>query len=72
MVQRSAPPVQISARINLNTASLAELESLPGVGPKTAQLIVEGRPYAQVGDLLDVKGIGPVTLAKLRDLVTIE
>lgn len=68
---RAAMTVAVVGRININTATLAELDTLPGVGPKTAQLIVDGRPYAQVDDLLKVKGIGPATLAKLRDLVTV-
>ena len=51
-------------------ATLAELETLPGVGPKTAQLIVDGRPYATVDDLLRVKGIGPATLTKIKPLAT--
>lgn len=58
------------AAIDLNSASLEQLDTLPGVGPKTAQLIVAGRPYASVDDLLRVKGIGPVTLAKIKPLVT--
>lgn len=57
--------------IDLNTATLAELETLPGVGPKTAQTIVEGRPYGAVEDLLRVKGIGEATLEKLRPYVTV-
>jgi competence protein ComEA len=56
--------------IDLNTATLEQLDTLPGVGPKTAQLIVAGRPYSAVDDLLRVKGIGPATLAKIRPLVT--
>lgn len=59
-----------SALVNLNTATLEELDTLPGVGPKTAQLIVDGRPYATVDDLLRVKGIGPATLAKIKPLAT--
>ncbi len=69
---RSAITVAVAGRINVNTATLAELDTLPGIGPKTAQLIVDGRPYAQVDDLLKVKGIGPATLAKLADLVTVD
>ena len=57
--------------ININTATLEELDTLPGVGPATAQKIVEGRPYAAVDDLLRVKGIGQATFEKLRDLVTV-
>jgi competence protein ComEA len=58
------------ALVNVNTATLEELETLPGVGPKTAKLIVDGRPYATVEDLLRVKGIGPATLAKIKPLAT--
>jgi competence protein ComEC len=61
-----------SGRVNLNTATQAELEALPGVGPTLARRIVEGRPYASVEDLGQVKGIGPATLTKLRAMVTAE
>jgi competence protein ComEA len=61
-----------AARINLNTATLAELDTLPGVGEATAEKIIAGRPYASVEDLLRVDGIAEAKLAKLRDLVTVE
>ena len=57
--------------VNLNTASLDELDTLPGVGPATAQWIVEGRPYGAVEDLMRVKGIGQATFDKLKDLVAV-
>ena len=56
-------------RLSLNSATLAELDTLPGVGPATAQKIVAARPFNSVDDLLDVSGIGPATLEKLRPLV---
>ncbi len=56
-------------RVSVNSASMAELDTLPGVGPATAALIIEGRPYSSLEDLLNVKGIGPKTLEKLRPKV---
>jgi len=58
-------------KINLNTGSIAELDTLPGVGAATAQKIIDARPYAQVQDLQNVAGIGDVTFDKLKDLVEI-
>lgn len=49
--------------INLNTATPEELELLYRIGPALAERIVEGRPYERPEDLLEVKGIGPATLA---------
>jgi competence protein ComEA len=58
--------------VNLNTATPAELEALPGIGPTLALRIIAGRPYRSVEDLGRVKGIGPATLAKLRGRVSAE
>ncbi len=59
--------------ININTADTALLDTLPGVGPSTAQRIVADReangPFASVDDLARVTGIGPKKLESLRDLV---
>ncbi|MCB1245337.1 MAG: helix-hairpin-helix domain-containing protein [Verrucomicrobiae bacterium] len=51
--------------MDVNKASAAQLEKLPGVGPETAKAIIAGRPYGKADDLLKVKGIGPKTLEKM-------
>jgi competence protein ComEA len=65
-----------SASINLNTADLTELETLPGIGPTLAQRIVDFRtqngPFASVEGLREVKGIGPATFEKLKDHVRVQ
>ncbi len=65
----------VAGKVNLNTADLAALDTLPGVGPATAKAIVDWRDangrFTAVEDLLSVTGIGDKTLAELRDLVTV-
>jgi competence protein ComEA len=61
-------------RLDLNSASIVELEALPGIGPAKAAAIVEARTssrFASVEDLERVKGIGPSIIAELRDQVTV-
>lgn len=64
----AAPPG--SNRVNVNKATVKELEALPGIGPKTAAAIVDGRPYSSVEDLLRVPGIGPKRFEAIAPLVT--
>jgi competence protein ComEC len=63
------------SRINLNTAGVAELAGLPHVGQVRAQAIVDYRtrngPFRSIDDLDNVRGIGPATLLRLRNLLTI-
>jgi competence protein ComEA len=64
-----------SALVNINTASAEELDTLPGIGEVLAAAILQYReehgPFTSVDQLVDVSGIGEVTLEELRDLVTI-
>jgi competence protein ComEA len=59
--------------VHLNSATLEDLEALPGVGPVTAQKILDYRqehgPFGSVDELDAVPGIGPAHMAQLRDLV---
>lgn len=77
--QSSSPRIlsagETSSLVNVNTASSAELQRLPGVGPAIAQAIVDYRNqrgnFTSLQDLLKVKGIGPKKLEALRDAVTL-
>lgn len=55
--------------VNVNTATSEVLQTLPRVGPKLAEKIIAGRPYADLAALDAVKGIGPKLLEALRPLV---
>ncbi|MFZ2096285.1 MAG: helix-hairpin-helix domain-containing protein [Anaerolineales bacterium] len=61
--------------VNINKATIEELDTLPEIGPKTAQAIIDYRnangPFSSIEDILDVKGIGPVTFEKIKDLITV-
>lgn len=65
-----------AAPLDLNRATVEELEELPGIGPVLAARIVafreENGPFASVEDLCQVPGIGPETLDALQGLVTVE
>lgn len=74
----TAPREKVAAsdgRINLNSASLQELQELPGIGPKTAEKIIayrESNPFARIDDLMEVHGIGEKKMEAVRNLVTVE
>ncbi|KKU12223.1 MAG: hypothetical protein A2126_03255 [Candidatus Woykebacteria bacterium GWB1_45_5] len=62
---------QAAGKININTAPSGELDTLPGIGPVTAQKIIASRPYAATEELLSKKVVGASTFEKIKDKVTI-
>ena len=70
-------PLPFSAqRLDINTASVAELQTLPGIGPVLAQRIVDHRaangPFVRPDEVLAVDGIGPATYEGIRGLIAVE
>jgi competence protein ComEA len=63
-----------AGRVNINTASVLELDALPGIGPTTAQAIVDYRnqhgSFQFVQDIQKVPGVGPTTYAGIQDYIT--
>lgn len=67
---------KISDKVNINTASLEELQSLKGVGPATAKNIIlyreEYGAFSDIEEIMNVKRIGEKTFAKIKDFITVE
>jgi len=57
--------------ININTASSSELDALPGVGPVTAQKIIDNRPYQSTQELVSKKAVGQSEFEKIKDSVSV-
>jgi len=71
-----SPSSQGGGKVNINTATAEELDTLPGVGPSIAQRIIDYRtangPFRSIEDIKNVKGIGDATFEKLKDKITVQ
>ena len=69
------PAAAVGAVVNLNTASASQIATLPGIGEKAAERIVEYREknggFKKVEELMNVKGIGEKSFLKLKPLITV-
>ena len=72
---KDKPAHVVTTPVNLNTATAADLQNLPGIGAATAKLIIEHRQknggFKKIEELMNVKGIGEKTFLKLKPMVTV-
>jgi comEA protein len=72
------PPVAAKAPVeivNLNLATAAQIASLPGIGPKTADLIVQYRqkngPFKKIEEIMNIRGVGEKSFLRIKDRLTV-
>ena len=72
---RAAKASTFTGIVNINTASAADLEALPGIGAKTAARIIEYRqkngPFKKIEELMNVRGVGEKNFLKLKPQITV-
>ena len=73
------PPVTATVMstdvVNLNSATATQIASLPGIGPKTAELVVQYRtkngPFKKIEEIMNVRGIGEKSFLRIKDRLTV-
>ena len=72
---RATVKAEVPAAVNINTASVKELDALPGIGAKTAALIVEYRqkngPFKKIEELMNVRGVGEKSFLRLKSQIVV-
>ncbi|MEO5740190.1 MAG: ComEA family DNA-binding protein [Vicinamibacterales bacterium] len=80
IAQRAAkPPVAAAVAstevVNLNSATAEQIATLPGIGPKTAELVVQYRgkngPFKKIEEIMNVRGVGEKSFLKIKDRLTV-
>jgi competence protein ComEA len=73
--QKGAAPAPNAGRLNLNAATLSQLDALPGIGPKTAQRIIEYRQknggFKKIEELMNVRGVGEKGFLRIKDRIAV-
>ena len=73
LAQKSGPAA--TEKVNLNTATVEQLKSLPGIGPAMAKLIIEHRTkagkFTRIEEIMNIKGIGEKKFQKIKDRLTV-
>jgi competence protein ComEA len=67
----SSSDVNVNALININTATSGELDALPGIGPVTAEKIINNRPYSTIDDLLSKKAVSNKVFLQIKNKIAV-